>query len=162
VDGRLKIRSDASDRSLVLGLAGLFAQVAAEGVVGPTGTLRANSAEALHAKRTILRRIHFGGSAWGTTRPKRWLKKHLSMTHTTEVLRAELRAIDEELAAVDHGHSDTAVWGVDRPAHLTGKASLADHLARRMVAASSIGTTFAGGLSNDPPRAMALMGSSVA
>ncbi|KAB1933772.1 hypothetical protein F8271_24170 [Micromonospora sp. ALFpr18c] len=162
VDGRLKIRSDASDRSLVLGLAGLFAQVAAEGVVGPTGTLRANSAEALHAKRTILRRIHFGGSAWGTTRPKRWLKKHLSMPHTTEVLRAELRAIDEELAAVDHGHSDTAVWGVDRPAHLTGKASLADHLARRMVAASSIGTTFAGGLSNDPPRAMALMGSSVA
>ncbi|MET8279038.1 hypothetical protein [Micromonospora sp. NPDC005174] len=162
VDGRLKIRSDASDRSLVLGLGGLFAQLATEGAAGLARTLLAGSAQALHAKRTILRRIHFGGSAWGTTRPKRWLKKHLSMPHTTEVLRAELRAIDEELAVAEPGHSDTAVWGVDQPAHLTGRASFADHFARRLVSASSVATTFAGGLSNDPPRAMALMGASVA
>ncbi|MGV9214897.1 hypothetical protein ACTFTM_23800 [Micromonospora sp. RB23] len=162
VDGRLKIRSDASDRSLVLGLAGLFAQLATEGAAGLVRTLLAESAEALHTKRTILRRIHFGGSTWGTTRPKRWLKKHLSMPHTTEVLRAELRAIDDELTVADPGHSDTAVWGVDQLAHLNGRASFADHLARRMVAASSVATTFAGGLTNDPPRAMALMGASVA
>ncbi|MFG1882042.1 hypothetical protein [Micromonospora sp. NPDC049102] len=162
VDGRLKIRSDASDRSLVLGFAGLFAQLATEGAAGLTRTLLADSAEALHAKRTILRRMHFGGSTWGTTRPKRWLNKHLSMPHTTEVLRAELRAIDDELAVADPGHSDTAVWGVDQPAHLGGRASFADHLARRTVAASSVATTFAGGLTNDPPRAMALMGASVA
>ncbi|MEO3770689.1 hypothetical protein [Micromonospora sp. B9E7] len=162
VDGRLKIRADASDRSLVIGIAGLFAQIATTGAARLNENLMADSAEALHTKRTIVRRIYFAGSTWGTTRPKRWLKKHLSMPHTTEVLRAELRAIDEQLQVSDPGHTDTAVWGVDQPAHLTGKASFADHLARRMISASSIGTTFAGGLSNDPPRAMALMGASVA